>query len=192
MLLIYHVRSRSNTCLSNCASFFGPSGKSSEWRFPPTVCGSWAEDTVRPFFNCPWCQVHGISFERFTRHWQIVGPGPSRTADSSLAFLKRWGSLPDLPNIRGYPRVKKNPYPWLFWRIVLWIFYLINFQYIDEFLYRDILYSLKLLRYILITLLTANFVLANYEKSKSVLHSNDWSFNDSLYGETMFFLPFQT
>ena len=41
-------------------------------------------------FNCPWGQVHGISFQRFPWLWQTVGPisGPSRDADSSLAF---WG-----------------------------------------------------------------------------------------------------
>ena len=43
--------------------------------------------TKNPACSCnfPWCQVHGISLERFPRHWQTVGPiaGPSRVADST-------------------------------------------------------------------------------------------------------------
>ena len=42
------------------------------------VSYTWAEDSVRLLlsknrarsFNCPWCQVHGISFEWFPRPWQ--------------------------------------------------------------------------------------------------------------------------
>ena len=63
---------------------------------------SGAEDSVRLLltknparsFCCPWCQVHGISFERFQRPWQTVGlvSGPSHFAYSSLAFFKVVGS----------------------------------------------------------------------------------------------------
>ena len=54
--------------------FFGPGGEFVEWHLPPTV-HTWAENSVRllltknPACSCsyPWCQVHGISFERFPR-----------------------------------------------------------------------------------------------------------------------------
>ena len=63
---------------------------------PPTHGG--AEDNVKLLltknparsFSYPWCQVHGISFERFPWPWQTVGPvsGPSQCV-CSLAFFKR-------------------------------------------------------------------------------------------------------
>ena len=65
------------------------------------VCGRQCQTSTdkNPAWSCnsPWCQVHGISCERFPRPWQTVGPlsGPSRVTDSSLAFLKRWGPLPE-------------------------------------------------------------------------------------------------
>ena len=74
---------------------------------PPTHSG--AEDSVRLLltrnlahsFSCPWCQIHGISFERFPRPWQTVGPvsSPSYCADSSLDFFKEVRPLPELSRL---------------------------------------------------------------------------------------------
>ena len=63
-----------------------------------------AEDTVRltknPTRSCrfPWYQVHGISFERFPRSWQTVGPGsgPSHCVDLRLAFSEEVQSSSDV------------------------------------------------------------------------------------------------
>ena len=57
----------------------------------PVHCG--AEDSVRLLIT-----KNSVSFERFLRLWQTVGPvaGPSQFADFSLAFLKRWGRFPEL------------------------------------------------------------------------------------------------
>ena len=49
-------------------------------------------------FSYPRCQVNGISFERFRRLCQTVGPisGPFDSADLSFTLLKRWRPLPQL------------------------------------------------------------------------------------------------
>ena len=46
-------------------------------------------------FSCRWCQVHGISYERFSRLWQTHRPisVPCHCPDSSLAFFKEGGVL---------------------------------------------------------------------------------------------------
>ena len=66
------------------------------WRISPTKTVSDFYWLKIPFCscNCPWYHVCGISFERFSRPWQKVGPlsGPSGVADSSLAFFKEVGS----------------------------------------------------------------------------------------------------
>ena len=52
-------------------------------------------------FSCLRCQVYGISFERFSRPWQTVGvaSSPFHCADLSLAFLKEWSPLSELPSL---------------------------------------------------------------------------------------------
>ena len=66
------------------------------------VCPLWSGNSVRLLLtknpacscDCPWCQVYDISFERFPRPWQKVGPvsGSSFFAGSTLAFCKEVGS----------------------------------------------------------------------------------------------------
>ena len=47
--------------------------------------------------SCPWCQVHGFSFERYPRTWQTgIPPLPTRCVTPAYPFLKRWGILPEL------------------------------------------------------------------------------------------------
>ena len=77
----------------------GPAGKIIRMSTPAHGVLNVSVRLLTKTFNCPWCQDHGISFERFPRRWQSVGPisGPSRVADSSLAFFKRWwGPFPEL------------------------------------------------------------------------------------------------
>ena len=58
-----------------------------------------AEDSVRLLlttnparsFSCPRCQVYGISFKWFPRHWQTVGPVSGHSHCASLAFFKEAG-----------------------------------------------------------------------------------------------------
>ena len=43
--------------------------------------------------NCPWCQFHSISFGRFPRPWQTVGPITGLLFCSSDAYRKRTSTI---------------------------------------------------------------------------------------------------
>ena len=86
------LKSQKPTGCEKHGIFLGPAGKII--RMTNSAHGLLLTKNPACSCNCPWRQVHGISFERFPRPWQTVGPvsGPFHVADSSLAFFKEVGS----------------------------------------------------------------------------------------------------
>ena len=60
--------------------------------FSRKTVSDWLTENPARSFSFPWCQDHGISFDRFTQPWQKL----AHVADSSLGFSTELGSCSGL------------------------------------------------------------------------------------------------